>query len=132
VIVQRVISALCIAALLVAAVYLLPAVWSLAALTLVLLAAAWEWSGFLKPATLGRRSAFMVTCTLVAAFWWWLVQRYDQSLSVVVLATAFWTLAALWLIFAPSRVSNSVVFVGGVLALSLAWVAVADLRLRGD
>ena len=56
---QRVISAVFIAVLLIGALLALPAFWSAAVLSVVLLAASWEWSGFLPVRNLWARTAFM-------------------------------------------------------------------------
>src|SRR5690606_33340575 len=65
----RVISAVFIAALLLTAVLWLPAPWSAAALSLILLAAAWEWGGFLGARVSGRL-LFILVLAALCLLWW--------------------------------------------------------------
>ncbi|MEO8314053.1 MAG: phosphatidate cytidylyltransferase [Pseudomonadota bacterium] len=124
----RVISAVFIALLLVAAVMLLPAFWSAAALSVVLLAAAWEWSGFLGNQGSPRVVFVLATIALCALLW-----RLTGSSSALRLALwfalLFWCAALLWVFFLPRRVNRSMVAAAGLLALSLAWLALVRMRL---
>src|SRR5690606_1913472 len=65
----RVISAVFIAAALLITVLWLPPVWSVAMLSLVLLAAGWEWSGFVGTGA-WPRTAFLVLLAVLCALWW--------------------------------------------------------------
>jgi phosphatidate cytidylyltransferase len=126
---QRVISAVFIAVLLVAAVLALPAVWSAAALSVVLLAAAWEWSGFLRERNLWARAAFMAIVVALCAMWWNLSGSPSGLRWVLWLALLAWSAALLWVFWAPGRTNGSAVCVAGLLALSLAWLALVRMRI---
>jgi phosphatidate cytidylyltransferase len=121
---QRVISAVIIAVLLVAAVLWLPRWWSAAALSVVLAAAAWEWSGFIGGGAL-QRAGFLLLTVLCCALWW---QLSASNLVVLWLALGFWTATLLWVFLWP-RVGRAAVFVAGVLALSFAWCALVRMRV---
>jgi phosphatidate cytidylyltransferase len=123
---QRVVSALVIAALLISAVLWLPAWWSAAALSAVLAAAAWEWSGFLGAAWL-LRLLFLAATALACLLWWWLTASAEGLRQTLWLALLFWTLMLLWVFWLPQRTGRVSVFVAGVLALSLAWVALVRM-----
>jgi phosphatidate cytidylyltransferase len=125
---QRVISAVIIALLLVGAVLLLPEFWSAVALSAVLVAATWEWSGFLGQGV-ARRAAFMVATIALCALFWWLTGSNSGLRMVLWSALLFWSLALLWVFFRPRWVSGAVVATAGVLALSFAWLALARMRL---
>jgi phosphatidate cytidylyltransferase len=125
---QRVISAAVIALLLVGAV-LLPPLWSAAALSIVLLAAGIEWSGFINSHWTLRRWAFVL---LTACMCWalWRLSGTEIGLRIVLwMAVGFWTLAAVWVFLLPQKKAWWAIFGSGVVALSLAWVSLLRVRL---
>jgi phosphatidate cytidylyltransferase len=123
----RVVSAVFIAVLLVLAVLWLPAPWSAAALTLILLAAAWEWSAFIGEKLLPRL-VFLAGLGAMCALWWQ-VSESRQGLRVLLWAAfAYWTLATLWLI-ASRQTNRMLIALSGLLALSFAWMALVRMRL---
>lgn len=126
---QRVISAVFIAVLLIAAVLWLPAQWSAVALSLVLLAATWEWSGFLRSGSMARRMGFVVATILLCALWWWWSSAPGVLRGLLWLAALFWSVATLWVFLGPGRINTTLVAVAGVLSLSLAWLALVRMRV---
>jgi phosphatidate cytidylyltransferase len=48
---------------------------------------------------------------------------------VLWLALLFWSLALLWVFFLPQRVNAAIVGIAGLLALSLAWIAMVRMRI---
>ena len=125
---QRVISAVVIAMMLIAAVLWLPRWWSAAALSLVLALAAWEWSGFFGAGLTARRVVFLVL-TVLAALLLWRVSATAAGLRITLwLALLFWTAMLLWVFWRP-QASRAGVFLVGVLALSLAWCALVRMRV---
>ncbi len=125
---QRVISALFIALLLLLAVLALPAFWSAVALSVVLLAASWEWSGFL-----GRhawvRAAFVLASIALCGCWWQATATAAALRMVLWFALLFWSMALLWVACMPQRVNVAIVGAAGLLALSLAWIALVRMRV---
>lgn len=126
---QRVISAAFIAVLLVGAVLLLPAFWSAVALSTVLLAAAWEWGGFFGSRRAFPRTAFVLVAVALCGLWWQLSGTAAALRLVLWLALLFWSLALLWVFFLPQRVNGALVALAGMLALSLAWIALVRMRV---
>jgi phosphatidate cytidylyltransferase len=126
---QRIASAVVIAAILLAAVFLLPATGLAAVLSLVLLVAAWEWSAIVAgPQSLLRWSFLAVT--LVACMLLWFVSASSQGLlACVVAGLVLWALALLWLVLVPQRQSRTLVFVIGVFAISIAWICLMRIAL---
>lgn len=128
-ILQRVLSGAVVALLLIAAVLLLPALWSAAALSVVLLAAAVEWSGFIDRRWTGARLAFLAL-TLAACVALWRISASAAGLQLALwLALGFWSAMTAWIFLLPHRTGRMPVFVAGVLALSLAWMALVRMRL---
>lgn len=126
---QRVISAACIALLLVAAVLWLPPAWSVAALSVVLLAAAWEWAGFITPGRAVPRLLFVVAGVVLCALWWQ-VSSGSQGLRVLLwVACGLWCVALAWVVASPGRVGPAFVAATGLLAISFAWLALARMRI---
>ena len=131
---QRVITAL------VLLLILLPALFyhspmPFCAISLVLIAAgAWEWARLNGYGPVGSLIAGFV-CVVVCSVTWWL-GVLDQSLAVLwLLAGAVWVLAGAWVLHrgvsAWSGHPQVVRLVSGLVALWLAWLAVAQARVIG-
>jgi phosphatidate cytidylyltransferase len=131
---QRVITALVLLLILLPALfYYSPAPFC--AITLVLIAAAaWEWArlnGYGPVASLLTGFACVVACSVT----WWL-GVLEQSLPLLwILAGAAWVLAGAWVLHrgvsAWSGHPRAVRLVSGLVALWLAWLAVAQARVIG-
>lgn len=129
----RVVSAVFIAALLLSALLLLPPVWSAAALSFIILAAAWEWAALVVPG-MAARLLFIGSAVLLSALWWQASATPGGLRAVLLAAFACWSVAAVWL-FASRRTSRVLIGGVGLLALSFAWVALARMRVdwpRGE
>jgi len=126
---QRVISAAFIAVLLLCVVLLLPAFWSAVTLSAVLLAAAWEWGGFLGSRRALSRALFVLVVIAMCGLWWQISGTAAALRLVLWLALLFWSLALLWVFFVPQRVNAVWVGLAGVFALSLAWIALVRMRM---
>jgi phosphatidate cytidylyltransferase len=125
---QRVISAAVIALLLVGAV-LLPRLWSAMALSLVLLAAGIEWSGFIDARWSLRRCSFLVLTACGCVALWRLSASLAGLRAALWLALVFWTIVSAWVFLLPHKKERWAIFVAGVLALSLAWMSLLRVRL---
>jgi len=125
---QRVVSALVIAAILVAAVFLLPARGLVAVLSIVLMSAAWEWSALAGP-RLALRLAFIFTTLVCCVLLWFGSTTMAGLLVCLAMALWLWGVALLWLAFAPQRQSRAAVFIAGVIAISIAWMSLARMTM---
>ena len=131
---QRVITALVLLAILLPALF-----WStpepFLAITLLLMAAAgWEWGRLNGLGQGGSIALGLVTLVLCAGAWALGWTALPMSLMWLVVG-AFWVLAGAALVRAGvdgwPRVPQGVRVVGGVLALALAWLAMAQARVIG-
>jgi phosphatidate cytidylyltransferase len=129
-ILQRVFSGALIVLLLVAGVLWLSPAWLVALLSVVLLAAAWEWSGFITPGRLGPRLLFVAAAILLCALWWRISDGSQGLRALLWAAGALWCLALAWVFAMPGRVGSAGVALSGLLALSFAWFALARMRLN--
>jgi phosphatidate cytidylyltransferase len=131
---QRVITAIVLLAVLLPALFW-PSPYPFAGVTLVLIAAgAWEW-GRLNGLAQAGAVAFAAACLLMCVASWaggLLTKPLGLLWSV---AGALWVLAAAWLLRAgPAgwpRIPRAMRLVAGLLALWVAWLAVAQARVIG-
>jgi phosphatidate cytidylyltransferase len=131
---QRVITALVLLAILLPALFY-PTAIPFCALAVVLISAgAWEWgrlNGYGPLASLGAGFACVVLCAMA-----WDLGMLEQPLPLLWrLAGAAWVLVGAWLLRGGvagwPRIPRAVRLVVGVLALWLAWLAVAQARFMG-
>ena len=131
---QRIITAVVLLAILLPALFY-PSPVPLAAVTLVLIAAgAWEWG---RLNGLGQRGALLIAlaCLVLCAVSWQggLIERRMPMLWSI--AGAAWVLAGAWLLRGAvagwPRIPEGIRMVFGVLALWVAWLAVAQARAIG-
>jgi phosphatidate cytidylyltransferase len=124
----RILTAVVLAALLIAVLLALPAWATVAVMTLMVLAGAWEWSAFLQlPGSLPRIAyVLLVGAALVGA---WRVSDAPEGRRLLLGAAVLWWFAALvWVALAPRRVAPWSAALAGLLALVPAWLAMARLR----
>lgn len=128
----RVITAAVLVAILLAVVFWLPPRATTIALTIVVLAGAWEWSAFLKVSSLAMRVVYVaVVGALMWLAWGFTSDPAGRDL-VLSVALIWWIIALAWVMFAPRLVSTWAAALAGILALVPAWVALNRLRLDFD
>jgi phosphatidate cytidylyltransferase len=131
---QRIITAAVLLAILLPALFW-PSPMPFAVVTLLLLAAgAWEWGRLNGVGQVGAVLAAVACLALCVASW--RLGLLDRPLPVLwTIAGALWVLAGAWLLRSGvtgwSRIPRPVRMVCGVLALWLAWLAVAQARVIG-
>ncbi|MGQ0618812.1 MAG: phosphatidate cytidylyltransferase [Panacagrimonas sp.] len=132
--IQRVITALLLLPLLLAAIWYLPPPALYAVFCAAGLLAAWEWAGLMPRPGAGLRAGFTTLCAAaMATAWWW--REYALWLSV---AAAVWWLIAIVLLAnypqnfersRPGRVGMSLI---GLVLLVPTMLALASLRAMED
>ena len=128
---ERVITALILAALVLLVIFLLPHAATMAALALLVVAAAWEWSAFPRFTQHSARIfyvAFVAAC--VAATLWFGVEREEMD-RLIQMALLWWVFALVWVAIAPARVNRTTAAGAGLLVLVPAWLALARLHAAG-
>jgi phosphatidate cytidylyltransferase len=127
---KRVATAAVLIALLLAVLFWLPALATVALLTLIVLAGAWEWSAFLRLTRLGARAAYVALIAVLLPLAW-SATRTPGALEALLGAALLWWIAALaWIVLAPRRVRPWSAALAGLLSLVPAWLALVRLRLQ--
>ena len=127
---QRVLTAIVALAVLGVVMFVVPAIVARIVITLLLLGAAWEWSGFIFEKEDKLKFVYVVfIAILIAAVF---VVSGDVALVDVVLKVALgWWLAALaWMFFFPTPIAKPVAWICGALVIVPAWLALDLLYLQ--
>jgi phosphatidate cytidylyltransferase len=125
----RIITAAILIGLLLVIILWLPPLATVIAMTVLLLAGAWEWSAFLKLRTLTGRALYVALIAACLPVLWQLTVAEPARSGVLAVALAWWVLALLWVLFAPRRAAAWSAALAGLLALAPAWVAMVRLRV---
>ncbi|MFZ1100684.1 MAG: phosphatidate cytidylyltransferase [Steroidobacteraceae bacterium] len=125
----RIVTAVVLAVVLLAVVLGLPPVATVAVITAVVVAGAWEWSAFVRLKSVSRRVAYVAFVVLLLALAWRASAARDTRDLILAGAVVWWLAAFLWVAFAPRWVSPWSAGLAGVLALVPSWVAMVRLRL---
>jgi phosphatidate cytidylyltransferase len=112
---QRVITAVVAVALLLLVLFAIPAPLAKLVIAAVIVAGAWEWSGFLGTGTRGVRIAYV--CVVAAAIGLVAWRADDINGALFQLALAWWLCALVWIFFYPTAIPVAVRCVGGLLVL---------------
>lgn len=123
----RILTAVVLAAVLLIVVLWLPPVVTVAALTALVLAGAWEWSAFLRVPQTWFRVAYVLAVAVLLAVAFQVSSTEAGRDAILLAALAWWTGATVWIAFAPQRVTPVAAALAGVLVLVPAWVALIRL-----
>jgi phosphatidate cytidylyltransferase len=125
----RILTALIVAPLAVAALYLLPAAWFALAYGLVAALGAYEWAGLMGLRRLWSRLAYAALFVVAAGATWWLDRGFGLA---VLVGSAVWLVAAgLVLTYPATAAVIRAPWSNGLLGLAVlwaAWSAVVDVR----
>jgi len=127
---KRVATAAVLIAILLAVLFWLPPVATVALLTLVVLMGAWEWSAFLKWADPRARGAFVALVGILLPVAWLLTRTAAGLEALLGVALLWWLVALVWIAVAPRRVTAWSAGLAGLLSLIPAWLALSRLRLE--
>jgi phosphatidate cytidylyltransferase len=125
----RVLTAIVLGALLLAVILWLPPPATVAALTVLVVAGAWEWSAFMRLRSVAGRFTYVALLVVLLALAWRVSAAPAARNLILAVAVVWWLMALLWIAFAPQRVSAWSAGVAGVLALVPAWLALVHLRV---
>jgi phosphatidate cytidylyltransferase len=126
---KRVLTAAVLVAVALAIVLWLPDWVTVALMTVMALAGAWEWSAFVLLSAPVQRFAYVLLVGVLLLAAWRFSASPARGELVLALAVLWWLIALLWILLAPRRVAPWSAGVAGVLALVPAWLALVRLRL---
>ncbi|MFI4914695.1 MAG: phosphatidate cytidylyltransferase [Steroidobacterales bacterium] len=124
---SRILTALALGLVLIAAILYSSAVATAAILGGILLVGAWEWSAFLAPTALIWRVAYVLGIALLCALSWVFAADGPHFVLLMSGAVVWWLIALLWLVSAPQRVAGWAAALAGVLALVPTWLALVRI-----
>jgi phosphatidate cytidylyltransferase len=123
----RIATAVVLACLLLAGLFLLPPAWAVVGFGAVFVLGAWEWAGFGALTGAGLRAAYAAGVALLMLLaWTWSAEPQHLKL-LLGAACMWWVLALLWLLVAPARHHRALALLCGVLVLVPAYIALARL-----
>jgi phosphatidate cytidylyltransferase len=125
----RVLTGCILGALLLLGLFLLPRPWAVPVFGLLFTIGAWEWAGFGAWRTPAARTAYAFIVALLLLFSWrWSAER-AHLIVLLYVACAWWAIAFLWLMLAPTRHRPVVTLLCGPAVLAPAFVALARLQI---
>ena len=126
---QRVITALAAAALLLIVLLVLPQPVARVVIALILLAAAWEWSGLIGQSSTAGRITYVAIVTLAGLGAYRFGSEPRLFLLIMQIALAWWLAALVWTLVYPTAVPRALKWLCGVLVIVPAWLALDWLYL---
>ncbi len=126
---KRILTALIALALLFVVLFVLPASIAEAVIALVVIAGAWEWSGFLEPKSQRSRTAFMIL--LVVLIGAAAALSADQAMIVLQASLVWWLIAFVWSFFYPTPIPLPARWLCGIVVLIPLYLAIVALYRAG-
>ena len=129
---QRVITALILGVVFVGLLLTLPPVGFGCLILLVVLLAAWEWTGLLQLSGPMRIMYCLLLLIFVILLWWWLLDQPQWLLGVILIISLFWCFVVYWLhqfSQGPSHKDKvGLLQAIGIVVLAGPWLALMSLR----
>ena len=112
---ERVITALIALAVLLLVLFVVPATIAESVIALLILAGAWEWSGFLNAESTITRATYVAVIAAMLTFVTWQAAHINGMLFQF--ALAWWVVALVWIFFYPTPIPDALRWVAGALVL---------------
>ncbi|MES1190038.1 MAG: phosphatidate cytidylyltransferase [Steroidobacter sp.] len=125
---QRVITALLLGLPLLAILLFAPAPWIVLVLALVIVLGAWEWGGLFARHRAVR--VFYVVLFMALMLVTYLMPAQGNVQRLMLVAIAWWVLAACWIVFVPQLGTRWLIALAGALVLFPLWMALKTLLLH--
>jgi phosphatidate cytidylyltransferase len=129
---QRVVTAIVLLAVLLLVFFTLPPAAAIGALGLFIVIAAWEWSGFLRFPSSGLRAAYAIVLTALVVAVAWLGPQRLPLVPLLSVGLCWWACAFVWVLRYPTPVRRDVGAVCGILVILPAWAAIVAMLRMGD
>ena len=126
---QRILTAVIAVALLAIVLFVVPEKIAEAVIALVIIAGAWEWSGFLQARSRGPKTAFLIVLVVLVGI---AAALQKPSVDLVYQAAlAWWLLAFIWTFFYPTPIPLLLRWIGGIMVLIPMYLALIELYRLG-
>ncbi len=125
---QRIITALIAGPMVILIILFLPHSATMAALTLLVLAGAWEWSAFPGFTRHSAKGAYVGVIALCIAAMWWLGAEHAALDVLLYAALVWWLVALIWLAAAPAQVNRISSAMAGAFVLLPLWLSLVRLH----
>ena len=127
---QRVLTAIVALAVLALVLFVVPAIVARIVIALLMLVAAWEWSGFIFSQENKRRFVYVLFIAILIAVIFFKLP--DVGLVEIILKSslAWWLAALAWMFFFPTTIAKPVAWICGALVIVPGWLALDYLYLR--
>lgn len=127
---KRVLTAIVALSILAVVLFVVPAIAARIVILLLMLGAAWEWSGFIFSQEDKRRFVYVLfIAALMAVIFFELPDAVLVNL-VLKVALGWWLGALAWIFFFPTPIANLVAWICGALVIVPAWLALDLLYLK--
>jgi phosphatidate cytidylyltransferase len=127
---QRVVTAIVALSVLAVVMFVVPVIIARIAIALLMLGAAWEWSGFIfSKENKGRYVYLLFIAILMAVIF---VELPNAGLIDIILkiSLGWWFTALAWMFFFPTPIAKPVAWICGALVIVPAWLALDILYLQ--
>ena len=127
---QRVVTAIVALSVLAVVMFVVPVIIARIAIALLMLGAAWEWSGFIfSKENKGRYVYLLFIAILMAVIF---VELPNAGLIDIILkiSLGWWFTALAWMFFFPTPIAQPVAWICGALVIVPAWLALDILYLQ--
>jgi len=124
----RIVTAVVLVLTLLGVIFFLPPVATVVAVTAMVVAAAWEWSAFLRAPAMAIRALYVAAVVVLLWVVWQITNTPRGRNTVLLIALVWWIVALFWIVLAPRLASSAMAAVAGILALVPAWMALIRLR----
>lgn len=124
---QRILTAAVMLAVLSIVLLWLPRSAALVALALMVLAGAWEWAGLARVEGPVRKGLYVAACAVAMLLLWRVAALPGGFAWTMTVVLAWWVASFLWLTLAPGRGGRALTAVAGLLTLAPMWIALERL-----
>ena len=127
---QRVLTAIVALAVLAVVLFVVPAVVARTIIMLLMLGAAWEWSGFIFKPQEKRRTLYVLFIAILLALVFFELHEAVLVDTVLKISLGWWFAALTWMFFFPTPIARPVIWICGALILVPAWLALDLLYVQ--
>jgi phosphatidate cytidylyltransferase len=127
---QRVLTAIVALAVLTVVMFVVPAIVARVVITLLMLGAVWEWSGFIFSKEDKRRFSYLLFIAILMGVILFEMPNAGLVDTVLKVSLAWWLAALAWMFFFPTPIAKPVAWICGALVIVPAWLALDFLYLQ--